>query len=36
MLCNYLNNNPCFITEELMKSINNEGTLSEETVYFAL
>lgn len=36
MLCDYLNNNPCFITEELMESINNEDTLSEETVYFAL
>jgi hypothetical protein len=36
MLCHYLNNNPCFITKELMESVNSHGTLAEETVYFAL
>lgn len=36
MLCDYLNNNPCLITKELMESINSSGTLPEETVYFAL
>jgi len=36
MLCDYLNNNPCFITKELMQRISNGVALSEETVYFAL
>lgn len=36
MLCEYLNNHPCFITKELMDSVNSGGVLSEETVYFAL
>jgi hypothetical protein len=36
MLCDYLNNNPCFITKELMESINSGGSQLEETVYFAL
>lgn len=36
MLCDYLNNNPCLITKELMDSINCDNTLPEETVYFAL
>lgn len=36
MLCDYLNNNPCIITKELMESINSDSTLTEETVYFAL
>ncbi len=36
MLCDYLNNNPCFITKEWMESINGDGVLSEETAYFAL
>jgi hypothetical protein len=36
MLCDYLNNNPCFITKELMESANRDFTLPEETVYFAL
>jgi len=36
MLCDYLNNHPCFITKELMDSVNGSGALSEETVYFAL
>lgn len=36
LLSNYLNNNPCFITKELMESANCGSFLSEETVYFAL
>jgi len=36
MLCDYLNNNPCLITKELMDSVTNDGGLPEETVYFAL
>ncbi|MDD4603815.1 MAG: hypothetical protein PHF97_08420 [Bacteroidales bacterium] len=36
MLCDYLNNNPCFITKELMECFNSSGSLSEETIYFAL
>jgi len=36
MLCDYLNNNPCIITKELMESINSDSILSEETVYRAL
>jgi hypothetical protein len=36
MLCDYLNNNPCFITKELMDSAGNGGALSEETTFFAL
>lgn len=36
MLCDYLNDNPCFITKELMESIDNCSVLSEETEYFAL
>lgn len=36
LLCDYLNNNPCFITKELMESINSGCVLPEETAYFAL
>lgn len=36
MFCDYLNNNPCLITKELMESINAGNTLTEETIYFAL
>jgi protein-L-isoaspartate O-methyltransferase len=36
MLCDYLNNNPGFITKELMESVNSDNALPEETVYFAL
>ena len=36
MLCDYLNNNPCFITKDLMESFNSGGVLPEETVYFAM
>lgn len=36
MLCDYLNDNPCIITKELMECINSCGALSEETVYCAL
>ena len=36
MLCDYLNNNPCLITKELMESVNINGSLPEEIVYFAL
>jgi len=36
MLCDYLNNNPCLITKELMESVNSGGVLSEEMAYFAL
>jgi hypothetical protein len=36
MLCDYLNNNPCVITKELIDSVNSYGVLSEETVYCAL
>lgn len=36
MLCDYLNNNPCFITKELMECINSGGVSSEETGYCAL
>jgi hypothetical protein len=36
MLCDYLNNNPCLISKELMESANRDGALSEETVYYAM
>ena len=36
MLCDYLKNNPCLITKELMGHINRDGALPEEPVYFAL
>jgi hypothetical protein len=36
MICDYLNNNPCLITKELMESINSDSNLSEEILYFAL
>lgn len=36
MLVDYLNNNPRFITAELMQSVNPDGILSEETAYYAL
>ncbi len=36
MLCDYLNNDPCFISKELMESANSDFALPEETVYFAL
>ena len=36
MLCDYLNNNPCYITRELMQSINSDDVLPEEAVYSAL
>jgi len=36
MLCDYLNDNSCFITKELMDSVNLGGELNEETLYIAL
>jgi hypothetical protein len=36
MLCDYLNNNPCYITKELLENVNSGLTLSEETLYFTL
>lgn len=35
-LCDYLNENPCKITPELMREANPGGTMSEETVFRAL
>jgi len=36
LLGNYLSSNPCLITKTLMDSINSDGALPEETVYFIL
>ncbi len=36
MLCDYLNNDPCFVAKELIDSVNVDGILPEETVFFAL
>lgn len=36
LISDYLNRDPCFITKELMDSVNPDGILSEEAVYVAL
>lgn len=36
MICDYLNDNPRFITPELMKEVNPDGVLPEETAFMAL
>jgi len=36
MLCDYLNNAPCFVTKELIEHVNVDWILPEETVFLAL